>query len=181
MESLKTRSPRLPCHMTPSLWLGLAALVKTIRTLHLRSIRKVLVMQCLPDWKHLPSPRSSVMPRALTTQCANLGCRPRRSSRIGMGLLSLRTQYRCTSTIELSTTLKLLRSTSHRTQTTISRSFTSSGTGARRILRGEAEVMLLSAVLDAHHMVNPRLTTVFRHSTLAWRLLSPFRLLRSLS
>ncbi|OWY90741.1 hypothetical protein PHMEG_00040990, partial [Phytophthora megakarya] len=47
--------------------------------------------------------------------------------------------YRCTSTLELSTTLKLLRSTSSRRRTkdeiTISRSFTSSGIGARRRLR----------------------------------------------
>ncbi|OWZ01319.1 hypothetical protein PHMEG_00027318 [Phytophthora megakarya] len=38
--------------------------------------------------------------------------------------------------------------------------------------RAADRVMLLSSVPDAHHMVNPRLTTVFRRSTLAWRLLS---------
>ncbi|OWZ00708.1 hypothetical protein PHMEG_00028044 [Phytophthora megakarya] len=36
---------------------GLATPVKVIRTLHLRSVREVLVMQCLPRWKHFPSPR----------------------------------------------------------------------------------------------------------------------------
>ncbi|OWZ06301.1 hypothetical protein PHMEG_00021460 [Phytophthora megakarya] len=76
MESLKTRAPRLPCHMGPNPRLGLAVPVKTIRTLLRRSVREVLVMQCLPDWKDLPSPRNSVIPRALTTQCANLGCCP---------------------------------------------------------------------------------------------------------
>ncbi|OWY91331.1 hypothetical protein PHMEG_00040129, partial [Phytophthora megakarya] len=130
-EDLKTRSPRLPSRMSPSPRLGIAVLAKTIRTLPHRSVREAKVMQCLPDWKHLPSPPTSVMLRALMTQCVHPGCRPRRSSRIGMGLLSLRTRYRCTSTIELSTTLKLLRSTSCRTQIkgeiTTSRSFTSSG------------------------------------------------------
>ncbi|OWZ01219.1 hypothetical protein PHMEG_00027442, partial [Phytophthora megakarya] len=75
----------------------------------------------------LPSPRthvlfcrSNVMPRALTTQCANLGCRlkvlsqpstgTRRSSTTGLRYLRMR--YLCTSTLELSTTLKLLRRTS---------------------------------------------------------------------
>ncbi|OWY90390.1 LOW QUALITY PROTEIN: hypothetical protein PHMEG_00041494 [Phytophthora megakarya] len=50
-------------------------------------------------------------------------------------------RYRYTSTIELSTTLKLTRSTSSRRRTkgeiTTSRSFTSSGTGARRSLLGK--------------------------------------------
>ncbi|OWY96034.1 hypothetical protein PHMEG_00033804 [Phytophthora megakarya] len=40
-------------------------------------------------------------------------------------------------------------------------------------------VLLLSVVLDAHLMVNPRLAMVFRRSTPAWRLLRLFRLLRS--
>ncbi|OWZ06555.1 hypothetical protein PHMEG_00021172, partial [Phytophthora megakarya] len=38
MESLKTRVPHLPSHVSPSLRLGLAAPVKVIRTLHLRSV-----------------------------------------------------------------------------------------------------------------------------------------------
>ncbi|OWZ11348.1 hypothetical protein PHMEG_00015643 [Phytophthora megakarya] len=42
-------------------------------------------------------------------------------------------------------------------------------------------VMLLSAVVDAHHMVNLRLTTVFRRSTLAWRLVRGCLLFGSLS
>ncbi|OWZ11366.1 LOW QUALITY PROTEIN: hypothetical protein PHMEG_00015615 [Phytophthora megakarya] len=37
-------------------------------------------MQCLPDWKHLPSPPSSVMLRALTTQFANPGCQGHQGS-----------------------------------------------------------------------------------------------------
>ncbi|OWZ12991.1 hypothetical protein PHMEG_00013753 [Phytophthora megakarya] len=51
---------------------------------------EVLVMQCPPHWKHLPSPRfhlffrpSNVMPRALTAQCANLGWRLRVLSQHG--------------------------------------------------------------------------------------------------
>ncbi|OWZ05078.1 LOW QUALITY PROTEIN: hypothetical protein PHMEG_00022898, partial [Phytophthora megakarya] len=42
---LEDKAPRLPCCMTPSLRLGLAVLVKTIRTLPRRSVREVLVIQ----------------------------------------------------------------------------------------------------------------------------------------